>query len=283
MGEFGKRPSGTGNSGGGAEDHAARAIRVVNVILIVCLLVPVAAALSMLGSVHFHLWRAMPQFDPLLSQMEAAQKEGGVVSGDNPRALKRLFLRLEKTAALSVEAKQADILHLGFIDFDAIDVQSDAERARSAGSSPLRSKAIKQVALDLSGIKTAAVVLVANRPVVWNVEGARADQRAKIGFEGPFAFDLVGGHQGLLAGFRVSAFGGGRTASPRDLKNIYDAKIHRRLFCASAKRWQRYFDIPDDRIYIWHIRNPRKVQAGLFTVSGDGNGNLKPDKVWDFC
>jgi hypothetical protein len=87
MGDFGKRSPGKENTGGGGEDHAARAMRVVNVILIICLLTPVAMALSMFGSVSFHLWRALPQFDPLLSQMEAAQKEGGVVSGDNPRAL----------------------------------------------------------------------------------------------------------------------------------------------------------------------------------------------------
>lgn len=283
MGDFGKRSPGKENSGGGGEDYSARAIRVFNVILIICLLTPVAVALGMFGSVSFHLWRAFPQFDPLLSQMESAQKKGGVVSGDNPRVLKRLFLRLEKMAALSAEAKRADILHLGFVDFDEMDAQLETERGRSAGISPLRSKAVKQVALDLSGIKTAAVVLIANRPVVWQVEGARSDQRAKIGFEGPFAFDLVGGHQGLLAGFRVSAFGGGKTASPRDLKNIGEKKFHRRLFCANAKRWQRYFDVPEGKIFIWHIRNPRKIQAGFFAVSGDGNGNPKPRKVWDFC
>lgn len=228
-----------------------RAFRAANVLFVLALLLPIVAAASIFGSINLQLWRALPSSDPLLAKIEGAREAHGVVSGDDPAALKRLFLRLEKIAAPAAEARGAQALHLVF--------HASGANA-SAGPS--------HVALDLSALGAAAVVVIADRRTLWRIGGAQG-QRARLGFEGPFAFDLAGAPDGLLAGFRVASFGGGETASPRSYADFHAGKADRRLVCAALERWRRHFGVARENLYVWSATNAQRITVGPRAVTGD--------------
>jgi hypothetical protein len=281
MDSFGKRSSPGPNGRNADESHGARAGRVVTVLLIVCLALPIVTAVSIFGSVNLHLWRGLPTLDPLLSKMESAQERSGVMSGDDPRLLKRLYQRLEKMAAPSAEARHADFVHVILLSFPPATKQA-GPRAQSVLESR-KDAAVQRASLDLSAIGTSAAVLIADQPVIWEIAGARPDQRAKIGFEGPFAFDLVGAHSGLLAGFRVSAFGGGLTARPRDYLEAGADRTYQRRACASIDRWQSYFDVRSENLGIWSIDNAQAIKVGPNDVVAGSRAHLSRYSVASIC
>lgn len=237
-----------------------RAGLVANVLLALVLLLPIATAVSIFGSVNLHLWRAMPPHDPLFSKIEAAQRASGVVSGDDIEELKHLYQKLEGMTARSAEAKEATALHVIFNLFDA---------QKEAIAEPPSAPARQTVSLDLSEIGASAVVLIADRPTVWQVKGAKPAARAKIGFEGPFAFDLTGAEDGLLAGFRIGAFGAGETARPVDYAEFQAGKASKRAVCKALHRWQRYFALAKENVHVWSMTNARRIEIGQSSVKAD--------------
>ncbi|MGO4676338.1 hypothetical protein AB4Z40_25865 [Bosea sp. 2YAB26] len=245
---------------------ATRAGRVANALLILVLVLPIVTAASIFVSVNFHLWRATPSFDPLLTKIESAQRASGVVSGDDAEALKRLFQRLEGMTAQSAEARNTDMVHVLFHAVSAAEttaVTSEAQAKLPGKSDP------QAIALDLSNIGASAVVLIADRPALLQISGALPSQRAKIGVEGPFAFDLAGARDGLLAGFRVGAFGAGDVASPGDYSRFPTDRPRQRLVCAALDRWQRYFGIPRENLRVWSTTNARRIEIGQRSVKAD--------------
>lgn len=245
---------------------ATRAGRVANASLILVLVLPIVTAASIFVSVNFHLWRSTPSFDPLLTKIESAQRASGVVSGDDAEAMKRLFQRLEGMTAQSAEARNTDMVHVVFHTVSAAEaaaVTSEAQAKLPGRSDP------QAVALDLSNIGASAVVLIADRPALWQISGALPSQRAKIGIEGPFAFDLAGARDGLLAGFRVGAFGAGDVASPGDYSRFQTDKARQRLVCKALDRWQRYFGISRENLRIWSTTNARRIEIGQRNVKAD--------------
>jgi hypothetical protein len=274
MDQFGKRSPSGPDKRDASESTGVRFGRAVNVLLVLCLLLPLVTAVSIFGSVNLHLWRGLPTFDPLLAKIESAQKRSGVVSGDDPRLLKELYQRLERMAALSAEAKRADSVHVVLLSLTPADKQIEPKPRTETVSAldSLNSAAVRRASLDLSMIGTSAVVVIADQPIVWQVAGAQRDQQAKVAFEGPFAFDLIGAHPGLLAGFRIAAFGGGPTASPRDYLEAGADRSYRRRACTSVKRWQSYFDVPAGSLRIWAIDNAHTIKADRDDVTADGRG-----------
>lgn len=240
-----------------------RAGLVANVLLALVLLLPIATAVSIFGSVNFHLWRAMPSHDPLFSKIEAAQRASGVVSGDDIEELKHLYQRLEGMTARSAEAKKATALHMVFNSFDPKPAQKEGIAERP--SDPAR----QTVSLDLSEIGASAVVLIADRPTVWQITGAKPGARAKIGFEGPFAFDLTGAEDGLLAGFRIGAFGAGEISRPVDYAEFQAGKASKRAVCNALDRWLRYFAVPKENTHVWSMTNARRIEIGQSSVKAD--------------
>lgn len=230
---------------------AVRAGRAANVLLILVLALPIVTAAGIFGAVNFQLWRALPPFDPLLSKIEHAQQARGVVSGDDSAALKRLYLRLEGMTALASDAKRAQALHVVFYSSDA------APSARE-----------QRAVLDLAGIGASAAVLIADRPMLWQI-GDSQGERAKLGFEGPFAFDLANAPDGLLAGFRVGAFGAGETANPRDYAGFQADNARRRVVCRALDRWRRYFGVAKENLYVWSVTNAHRITFGRHGVSAD--------------
>lgn len=245
---------------------AARAGRVANALLILVLLLPIVTAASIFVSVNFHLWRTTPPFDPLLTKIESAQRASGVVSGDDAEAMKRLYQRLEGMTAQSAEARNTDMVHVVFHTVSA--AESTAQTSDAQARFPSRSDP-QAVALDLSNIGASAVVLIADRPIVWQISGALPSQRAKIGIEGPFAFDLSGAKDGLLAGFRVGAFGAGDVASPSDYSRFQTDKARQRLVCKALDRWQRYFGVSRENLRVWSTTNARRIEIGQQSLKAE--------------
>jgi hypothetical protein len=281
MNGFGKRSPPASAGRGGGESQGIRAGRVANVLLIVCLALPIVTAASIFGSVNLHLWRGLPTFDPLLAKMESARERSGVVSGDDPQLLKRLYQRLEKMAAPSAEAKHADFVHIILLSFPPTAKQAEPHPQSVLDSR--RDAAVQQASLDLSEIGTSAAVLIADQSVIWEIAGAQSNERAKIGFEGPFAFDLVGAHFGLLAGFRISAFGGGPTADPRDYLEARADRTYQRRACASIKRWQSYFDVRTENLGIWSTDTAHVIKIGRHNVTTGGGVHPNVHSVASIC
>lgn len=254
---FGQRSSREPGAAETGRTLAMRVGRVGNILLVLAVALPIVTAVSIFGAVNIQFWRALPPFDPLLSKIERAQRTQGVVSGDDPVALKRLYLRLEGMTALAAEAKRAEVLHVIFHSFDA------------AASMPQQ-----RVALNLAGIGASAAVLIADRPVLWQIGGA-PNERAKLGFEGPFAFDLAGASDGLLAGFRVGAFGAGETASPRDYAGSASDHARRRVVCRALDRWRHYFGVTKENLYVWSVTDAHSIAFSGRSVAADKR--MEPD------
>lgn len=248
-----------------ARTISVRAGRVANILLILALILPIGTAASIFGAVNLQLWRALPPYDPLLSKIEQAQDARGVVSGDDAVALKRLYLRLEKMTATAADARRAKALHIIFY---------------SSGASAEQKE--ERIALDLSAIGTSAALFIVDRPAHWQIANAQGE-RAKLGFEGPFAFDLVGAPDGLLAGFRIGAFGAGKTASPRDFTEFHADKSRQRLVCKALDRWQRYFGVAKGDLYVWSVTNARRVAVGEETVTADVRVDRDANSVASAC
>lgn len=226
---------------------------IANSMLILLFVLPIVTSASIFLAVNFQLWKGFGSFDPLSWRIERAHNENGVVSGDDPEQLKALYRKLQSMTASRDAAQRSDAVHIVFQFFE--------DRAPH-----------RRVNLDLSDIGDAAAVFVSDRPVMWGIEGA-AGIRAKIGFEGPFAFDLDNAYDGLLAGFRVGVFGAGGTASPQDYIEFRKGRAQMHTVCSAVLRWQRYFGVDKTRVFVWSVRNAQQIVVKDRSVLVDGRSN----------
>lgn len=226
---------------------------IANSMLVLLFVLPIITSASIFLAVNFQFWKGFAGFDPLNLRIERAHNANGVVSGDDPEALKALYRKLQSKTASRDAAQRSDAVHIVFQFFE--------DRAPH-----------RRVTLDLSGIGDAAAVFISDRPVSWVLEGA-AGKRAKIGFEGPFAFDLDNAHDELLAGFRVGVFGAGETVSPQDYIEFRQGRAQMQTVCAAVRRWQRYFGVGKTRIFVWSVRNAQQVVVKDRSILVDGRSN----------
>ena len=238
------------------------------------------------GLTMYQVWQMTMPFDPFLQKQWQVNNTRGLTTGDDPKVLRQIHARLEGLAASSSDAKTAKFVHVVFVDFDGAPQSADETPASETGDSRLSAlgKRIHRASIDLSELDDGAAVFIANRRVIWRVEGTHIDDFAKIGFEGPYAFDLEGAHPGLLAAFRIGVLGGGDTARPRDFSNLSGAsKGQKRRFCEMVDRWQRYFDVPASKIDIWHVTAPGRLSISPGGPASDVTGRIRSRNPSNYC
>lgn len=238
------------------------------------------------GIILVQVWRMMTPMDPVFQRLTHASEAYGVDSGDDVELLRELHVRLQNMAASSSDAKAAQFVHVVFVEFaEAGTAQPDAGQSEEPLTDRLSmfGKDTRTATLDVSGLEKGAAVLIANHQVVWQIEGADEDDFARIGFEGPYVFDLDGGHPGLLAAFRVEAFGSDESSRPRDFDSLTHDQRAKHRFCATVARWRHYFDVPDSMIRTWYVSRPSRLAVTKDGPSNGATGEVRSRRYENYC
>ena len=241
------------------------------------------------GLILVQVWRMMTPMDPVFQRLTNASEAYGVDSGDDVELLRQLHVRLQNMAASSSDAKAAQFVHVVFVEFAEADAaQPDAGPAEQPERSltnrlSVFGKDTRTATLDVSGLDKGAAVFIANHQVVWQIEGADQDDFAKIGFEGPYVFDLDGGHPGLLAAFRVEAFGSDESSRLRDFDSLTHDQRAKHRFCATVERWGQYFDVPDSMIRTWYVSQPSRLAVTMDGPSNSQMGKVRSRRYENYC
>jgi hypothetical protein len=253
--------SSSDTSGAVAERLLKLAIALVVLILI---LGPVLAL-----SLHI----AGPRLTDFLSRhiLGALHKSGdhdGITAGPEAYALGDLEDRLTGLSAYRGEAKGAAST------LQILLVRHTRPAQGGAGTAAFRS-----LKLDLSGAAETATVVIADRPLLLELTGQPPVRRAMLGVEGVAPFDLKNAPQGLLAGFRIAAFGASSVARPEQFVEGRDARI----FCGSIKSWRAFYGVSPGSVSVWVATNPTAVAVTDKGVSDDGDAQGDLPDLAAFC
>ncbi len=237
-----------------------RTTLTVNVLLIVGLALPVFAMIGMFLAVNFQLWGSIKVPDFLLSKMQRAELRDGIETGTDPADLKTLYVKLSGLSAHASDAVLAENLHIVFVEFD--------ETVHIGGETGPNPSATKAIGVDVTNPGDAAMVMVANRPALLKISAGDRQPVARLAVEGRHPFDIQGAGHGLLAGFRIDAFGAYGSATPDDLQA--GGKAGRKL-CELIGRWRNFFDVSPGNITIWRVTNPETVRLTKRRIETPGN------------
>ncbi|HEV7879930.1 MAG TPA: hypothetical protein VGP39_17865, partial [Bradyrhizobium sp.] len=113
-----------------------------------------------------------------------------------------------------------------------------------------------------------AVVIIADQPIRWRLQGLAPASRPSVGFEGYAAFDVLGGQPGSLAGFRIGAFGA--TGFARAVDPTEGEVSIRQTFCASLQNWADHFGLPFDAVRFTLLLNPSRIAPNPSSTPSDG-------------
>jgi len=137
------------------------------------------------------------------------------------------------------------------------------------------------VELNLAEAGDAAVLVVANRPTIFKVEGAAKEAHAKIAVESPAAFDIANNHPKLLAGFHSGAFGQ-VAASSDDYTDVSDRTRTNRL-CQMLRGWGALFNVEIPKIGIWIIKDPARIYVRQNGLSQTALAEARSSDVQSHC
>jgi hypothetical protein len=195
--------------------------------------------------------RPVEQRDTDLDLVASNHTKSDLAIGGDVEHLAQTFKKLKQLkASIREPARSNRLLHVAIVDAHA-----------SGANAP-------HVGVDLKNAGDAAVVLVTQDPVIWRVDNAAPDQRAKIAVEGPSAFDVENALPGLLADFRSGAFGAADAAGSSDYINRNDAFARGRL-CRALIEWARLYGVQLPMMGIWTFKNPGLIkvrESGLSTT-----------------
>lgn len=161
----------------------------------------------------------------------------------------------------------ADSLQIIAVAFDG----TKAATAQVPGSMPRLSvdeDGYRRLSLDIGQLLGAAVVVIADQPIRWRLDGLTPNSRPRVGFEGYAAFDVLGGQPGSLAGFRVGAFGA--TGFARAVDPTEGEVSIRQTFCASVQNWADHFGLPFDAVRFTLLLNPSRIAPNPSSTPSDG-------------
>jgi len=160
------------------------------------------------------------------------------------------------------------------------------------GTKPDRGGASKQAVdqdgyrilqLDLARAPRDAVVIIADQPIRWRLQGLTPASGPRVGFEGYAAFDVLDGQPGSLAGFRIGTFGANSFARAVD-PTAGDGNNHQG-FCTSLQNWADHFGLPFDAIRFTLLLNPSRIAptSGLAQSDGDTDKTMYAGDLARLC
>ncbi len=287
---FGKRntESSIVEVGSGKTDFHKILLNAIAALTLIALALPIFSMIGIFTSVNtalFSIAGTSIDIDPVTSQLKSANRNGGIYSGDNSKYLKGLYEKLENDTTSTEVAKLATDLNIIFADFDShVSSQEDKLSLLINNETAPKTlmninKATRLISVDLEKLGEAAFVMISNRPVILDVSNQPEDAIGRVGIENKLPFDIINNTTPILAGFRVEAFNFYSAISPKELKKQVKEKRRRSKLCSAVRDWQKFFDVEDRNIKLWHAINPIGLKVGEKSVK---SSYVKPVRYKDY-
>jgi hypothetical protein len=127
----------------------------------------------------------------------------------------------------------------------------------------------RRLSLDIGETPQDAVLIIADQPIRWRIDGLMAGSWPHVGFEGYASFDVLNGQRGSLAGFRIGSFGANDVA--RAVDPTQGEVSNRTRFCATAQTWADHFGLPFSALRFALVRNASQIAIRSRKPVSDGN------------
>lgn len=187
--------------------------------------------------------------------------------------------QLNMISAYEGEARSsANTIHFVVVDFD----QGYTEASGTGGDTAKetsRTAGYRPVILDIASADKTAVVVIAGQPIALSLMTSNRKPRALLGLESSAPVEVSGGYEGLLAGYRIAAYGDWRTTRPAH----YFEGTNARTFCDSLKTWRKHFGVRKNNIWISTVRNPKRISITNLDAYHDGVAVKNVPSIGLFC
>ena len=248
----------------GKSDFHRTILNVIFILIVISLLLPIISMVGTLSHVNNSFRNSFKNIDkdPIITQIENANKNNGIVTLNNTEYLKTLYDKLEANTVSHEIAKLASSVNIIFADFN--NNASSQENKLSFIKKTNKNeelllhvnKATRVIELDLAKIDHSAFVIISNRPVLLDIKNQSHETIGRMGVENKHPFDIINQTEQVLAGFRVEAFDRYSAISPMNLKEQEKSMQRRSRFCRAIGDWMRFFDVDRSEVRIWHAINP---------------------------
>lgn len=232
------------------------------------------------GTTMFGIFGLMGDFGRL--RIERNLNADDIAFGGDAKQLRATYERLRKLTASVADGRISN----RSLSVAVVDVTNDRVRAeglaRFTFGHSAKSRRTQPIEVDVGQAGEGAVLLLANRPVRWSAADVQPGQRAKIAIEGSAVFDVAEMPKGLLAGFRIGAFGAFDPADANDAAPRSSLK-RRKRFCRSVVTWARHFQVEAGDIRLWRMTDPDRITLMGDRLSQSGGTQSKPEFLTDFC
>jgi hypothetical protein len=221
-------------------------------------------------------------FDSDRARIRGSFSHSDISFGGDEKALLRMLTRLRSITASAADGRT----HNRSLSVALVETLEQGAGERRAPTGFWRQVAGNasgiKVSLDLAKADKGALLVVTNTPIRWTVASAKAGQTAKIAFEGPAAFDVENAHPGLIAGFRIGAFGSSDSTEPQEASP--NASSSQRLrFCESMKSWVRHFDVNPAEVRVWRLYDPTSIRMFGAQLTAAGGKADAPEYLTSIC
>jgi hypothetical protein len=235
-----------------------------------CIATPVVMMGAVYGRVFGSYWaRGDDGYRQIFEQIGRATPQKpkivtNVLDEERDRQIARLRALTARPERASGAADSLQIVAVAFEGTKAATAQVPGSMTRLS----VDDDGYRRLSLDLGQAPGDAVVIIADQPIRWRLQGLTAGSWPRVGFEGYAAFDVLDGQPGSLAGFRIGAFGAANFARAVD-PTSGEVSI-RQTFCASLQNWADHFGLPFDAVRFTLLLNPGRIAPNRSSTPSDG-------------
>jgi hypothetical protein len=236
-----------------------------------CIATPVIVLTLVHGKVFGSLWggnRDLPQPMLQINLGNAAPAKPKIATGVLGEERSKQIARLKSLSGRPEQASgSATSLQIVAVAFEGVKpgiAETPATKRQSVDDDGYR-----RLSLDLGQAPNDAVLIIADQPIRWRLEGLTQGSWPHVGFEGYAAFDVLNGQPGTLAGFRIGSFGA--TDIARAVDPTEGEVSNRTTFCAAAQKWADHFGLPFSAVRFALVRNPSQISIRSRKPVSDGN------------
>ncbi len=196
--------------------------------------------------------------------IEAKSWMGGIAGGGDAGTLVRDANRLRELTAYDGEAKTV----AGTLEVIVVRI-ADGTGPSEKDLAPAIRTGYRTIKLDLSSADKTATLIIADAPVLWDVQSNARSPRARLALEGTAPFDIANPVAGMLAGFRIESFGAQNATRPQDA--LGEGSDSARRYCAALTLWAQHFGLSLADTTATFIENPRMIRVRDRGVTHDGH------------
>ena len=214
---------------------------------------------SFVGNNNDRVWQILRQAGP----QETVPARPGIVTSASDKERERQVARLKALTS------RPELVSGGVTELQIIAVAFDAAKPDRGATArqAVDQDGYRILQLDLKQAARQAVVIIADQPIRWRLEG-QTPGSPRLGFEGYAAFDVIDAQPGALAGFRIGTFGASHYA--RAVDPTTGEVSNRQGLCKSLQNWADHFGLPFDAIRFTLLYNPSRIAPTSALASSDG-------------